>query len=129
LKHFVMCTCQTRWLRTEHAARMKAITKAYKLLSQNLKGRDILQGTSNNGGTVLKNWEEKSLMDWRGSGKGSVMGFLERSNQGWKLLCRTRYILKERLKPQGMITKYSKYYTTGNYYKASLCNVCCYLGL
>ena len=33
------------------------------------------------------------------------MGSFERSNQGWKLLCRTRYMLKDRLKPQGMISK------------------------
>jgi hypothetical protein len=34
---------------------MEEIRKAYKLLSQKLKGRDISQDTSEDGGTVLKN--------------------------------------------------------------------------
>jgi len=33
---------------------MEEIRKAYKLSSQNLKGRDISQGTSKDGETVLK---------------------------------------------------------------------------
>jgi hypothetical protein len=64
----------------EHAARMEEIRKAYKLLSQNLKGWDISQGTSKYGGTVLKNWGEKSVRDWNGLAKGPVMGSLDRSD-------------------------------------------------
>jgi hypothetical protein len=36
------------------------IRKAYNLLSQNLNGRDILQGTVL---TVLKNWGEKNVLN------------------------------------------------------------------
>lgn len=53
-------------------------------------------------------------------GKRPFTGSLEHSNQRQKLLCRTRYMLKYRLKPQGKMTKY---YTTENYCKASLWNV------
>jgi hypothetical protein len=41
---------------------MEEIRKAYKLLSQNLKGRDISQGTSKDGGTVLK--RERKRVYW-----------------------------------------------------------------
>jgi len=61
---------------------MEEIRKAYRLLSQKLKGTEISQGTSKDGGTELKNWEAKSVLDWCGSGKGPIMGSLERSNKG-----------------------------------------------
>jgi hypothetical protein len=40
---------------------MEEIRKAYKLSSQNLQGRDISQGTSKDGGTVLKKTERKRV--------------------------------------------------------------------